>query len=87
MNKAKAILAISSKNYSSWSLRGWLMCKFAGLAFDERPNQYRPERGFTKCHPKPQSLVRKGYRELPGCALHFAGYVRGVLRPHDHKPQ
>jgi glutathione S-transferase len=29
-------LTISSKNYSSWSLRGWLLCKFAGLAFEER---------------------------------------------------
>ena len=32
---AEAKLTISSKNYSSWSLRGWLMCKFAGLDFDE----------------------------------------------------
>ncbi|PZQ50310.1 MAG: glutathione S-transferase [Rhodovulum sulfidophilum] len=32
-----AILTISSKNYSSWSLRGWLLCKMAGLAFDEKP--------------------------------------------------
>lgn len=31
-----ATLTISSKNYSSWSLRGWLLCKFAGLAFDEQ---------------------------------------------------
>jgi glutathione S-transferase len=31
-----AILTISSKNYSSWSLRGWLLCKFANLAFEER---------------------------------------------------
>ncbi|MGA2396239.1 MAG: glutathione S-transferase family protein [Candidatus Lustribacter sp.] len=30
-----ATLTISSKNYSSWSLRGWLLCKFAGLAFQE----------------------------------------------------
>jgi glutathione S-transferase len=30
-----ATLTISSKNYSSWSLRGWLLCKFAGLAFEE----------------------------------------------------
>jgi glutathione S-transferase len=29
-------LTISSKNYSSWSLRGWLLCKLAGLAFTER---------------------------------------------------
>ena len=33
MTKAK--LSISSKNYSSWSLRGWLLCKFAGLDFEE----------------------------------------------------
>ena len=32
---AKATLSISSKNYSSWSLRGWLICKFAGLDFVE----------------------------------------------------
>lgn len=29
------ILTISSKNYSSWSLRGWLLCKMAGLNFVE----------------------------------------------------
>ena len=32
---AKATLTISSKNYSSWSLRGWLMTRFSGLPFDE----------------------------------------------------
>jgi glutathione S-transferase len=32
---AKAKLAIASKNYGSWSLRGWLLCKMAGLEFDE----------------------------------------------------
>ena len=31
-----ATLTISSKNYSSWSLRGWLLCKFAGLTFEEQ---------------------------------------------------
>src|ERR1700754_445819 len=31
----KASLTISSKNYSSWSLRGWLLCKLAGLEFEE----------------------------------------------------
>ena len=30
-------LTISSKNYSSWSLRGWLLCKMAGLEFIEKP--------------------------------------------------
>jgi glutathione S-transferase len=30
-----AVLTISSKNYSSWCLRGWLLCKLAGLDFVE----------------------------------------------------
>jgi glutathione S-transferase len=30
-----AKLTINSKNYGSWSLRGWLLCKMAGLAFEE----------------------------------------------------
>jgi len=33
---AEASLTVSSKNYSSWSLRGWLLCKMAGLDFEER---------------------------------------------------
>jgi glutathione S-transferase len=32
---AKAQLTIASKNYGSWSLRGWLLCKMAGLDFEE----------------------------------------------------
>jgi glutathione S-transferase len=28
-----ATLTISSRNYSSWSLRGWLICRMAGLDF------------------------------------------------------
>jgi glutathione S-transferase len=31
----ETILIISSKNYSSWSLRGWLLCRMAGLQFVE----------------------------------------------------
>ena len=31
----RATLTISSKNYSSWSLRGWLLARFAKLEFDE----------------------------------------------------
>jgi glutathione S-transferase len=30
-----AVLTISSKNYSSWCLRGWLLCRMAGLEFEE----------------------------------------------------
>jgi len=33
----KAVLSITSKNYSSWSLRGWLMMRMSGLAFEEKP--------------------------------------------------
>ena len=32
---AQATLTISSKNYSSWSLRGWLLCRMSGLDFTE----------------------------------------------------
>ena len=31
----RTTLTISSKNYSSWSLRGWLMLKFSGIPFKE----------------------------------------------------
>lgn len=32
---SRTALTLSSKNYSSWSLRGWLMAKLAGVDFDE----------------------------------------------------
>ena len=32
---AEATLTISSKNYSSWSLRGWLLTRMSGLEFRE----------------------------------------------------
>src|SRR5258707_1207570 len=35
VNMSDAVLTISSKNYSSWSLRGWLLCRMAGLDFRE----------------------------------------------------
>ena len=28
---AEATLSINSRNYGSWSLRGWLLCKMVGL--------------------------------------------------------
>ena len=39
---AKATLTISSKNYASWSLRGWLICRMAGLDFAEKMAERRP---------------------------------------------
>lgn len=32
----KATLTINSRNYGAWSLRGWLLCRTAGLDFTER---------------------------------------------------
>src|ERR1019366_10787211 len=32
----KATLTIANKNYGSWSLRGWLLCKMARLDFAEQ---------------------------------------------------
>lgn len=32
---SKTTLYIANKNYSSWSLRGWLAVRFVGLAFEE----------------------------------------------------
>jgi glutathione S-transferase len=29
-----ATLTIASKNYGSWSLRGWLLCKMAGIELE-----------------------------------------------------
>ncbi len=31
-----AVLTISSRNYSSWSLRGWLLCRLAGIEIEEK---------------------------------------------------
>src|SRR5262245_45285980 len=36
MAMAETTLTINSKNYGAWSLRGWLLCKMAGLEFGEQ---------------------------------------------------
>jgi glutathione S-transferase len=33
---SSATLTIASKNYGSWSLRGWLLCRLAGLDIEEQ---------------------------------------------------
>lgn len=33
---SRPVLTISSKNYSSWSLRGWLLCQLAGIEVEEQ---------------------------------------------------
>ena len=36
MSTTAMVLVISSKRYSSWSLRGWLLAKISGRPFQER---------------------------------------------------
>ena len=33
---SQATLTINSRNYGAWSLRGWLLCRMAGLDFTDR---------------------------------------------------
>jgi len=40
------VLTIASKNYGSWSLRGWLLCKMVGLEFTEE--QAKSDDPFTR---------------------------------------
>lgn len=39
MNSARPTLYIGNRNYSSWSLRIWLLMRQLGIAFDEHPLQ------------------------------------------------
>ena len=57
---AKPTLTISSKNYSSWSLRGWLLCRMAGLEFTEElmPSS-DPSTRAELLHLSPSFLVPK----------------------------
>ena len=41
---APATLTINSRNYGSWSLRGWLLCRMAGLDFTEEDLQFADKR-------------------------------------------
>ena len=55
---ADATLSISSRNYSSWSLRGWLICKLSGLDFDvEVLSGSHPAARAELLHLSPSFLV------------------------------
>lgn len=56
----KGVLTISSRNYSSWSLRGWLICKMARLNFTERKlDADDPSARAELLHLSPSFLVPK----------------------------
>lgn len=55
---AKPTLTISSKNYSSWSMRGWLLCRMAGLEFvEELMPSSDPNTRAELLHLSPSFLV------------------------------
>lgn len=55
---AEAILSISSRNYSSWSLRGWLLCKLSGLDFETELLDWHDPTGRAELlHLSPSFLV------------------------------
>jgi len=53
------VLYIGNKNYSSWSLRAWLMLRAPGIAFTERIVSLRPDAG------KAERLARFPNRRVP----------------------
>lgn len=51
-------LVIGNKNYSSWSLRGWLICKAAGIEFEEiLLRLYEPESKAQIARHSPSGLL------------------------------
>ena len=51
-------LVIGNKNYSSWSLRGWLICKAAGIEFDEvLVRLYEPDSKAQVARHSPSGLM------------------------------
>ncbi len=54
---AEATLTISSRNYSSWSLRGWLLCRMAGLDLDVEVLSGDPASRAELLHLTPSFLV------------------------------
>ena len=56
----KGVLTISSRNYSSWSLRGWLLCKGAGIDFEVKTlTADDPSARAELLHLSPSFLVPK----------------------------
>lgn len=55
-----ATLTLSSKNYGAWGLRGWLLCKLAGLEFEEETlSADDPDARAELLHLSPSFLVPK----------------------------
>lgn len=82
----RATLTISSKNYSSWSLRGWLLCRMAGIDFDEKPvDMDNPDNRQELLLLSPSVLVpRLKHRKVDVWdTLAIAAYL-GEIAPEAH---
>jgi glutathione S-transferase len=89
---SQATLTINSRNYGAWSLRGWLLCKFAGLDFNvEVVDSHDPDARAELLLLSPSFLVpRLQHDDLViwdtlaiGEYLHE--YLGGSLLPEDAK--
>ena len=78
-------LITANRNYSSWSLRPWVLMKALGLAFEDRlepftkPDNYEDFRQFSPTGQVP--LLIDGARKIPdslGITLHLAERHAGV---------
>ena len=87
---AEATLSISSRNYSSWSLRGWLPCRMSGLDFDVEVLAGDPTVRAELLHLSPSFLVpRLVHGEIRVWdVLAISSYLNEIrpeagLLPHD----
>jgi glutathione S-transferase len=79
------ILITANRNYSSWSLRPWLLMKGLGIAFEDRlvpftkPENYHDFRAFSPTGQVPVLLHEgRGIYDSMGIALYLADRHGGV---------
>jgi glutathione S-transferase len=89
---SQATLTINSRNYGAWSLRGWLLCKFAGLDFTvEVVDNNDPDARAELLLLSPSFLVpRLRHDELViwdtlAIGEYLNEYLAGSLLPDDAK--
>ena len=88
-----AMLTLSSKNYSSWSLRGWLLTRFAGLPVTEQmvaadDAQARKELLLLAPSIRVPCLTHEGVRVWNTLAIaHYLNetFPKAGLLPQDRK--
>ncbi len=87
-------LITANRNYSSWSLRPWLLMKALGIAFEDRiepftsPDNYEDFRKFSPTGQVPLLIAKKAGGERKvwdslGIALHLAERHPGVWPEDD----